>query len=424
MSRRVRIATLRAAAGTAPAASAVRIDREAGIIYGASAMQAVEALGHGMTIDATTLRQVADLGNAAKNGIKSRFTHPGLCSDGMGKYLGRQRSFRVDGDKVVGDLHLSDAAAKAPDGDLRSYVLDLAEEDPAAFGMSVVISLHTVWRLADGSEIASDDPSLRRGQGDTAYFARPDTATTDLPLCRVDDLHASDVVDEPAANRDGIFSAAFTGTTSLDADAAFAALDEVRQRLGLGAADLRAFLDRYLTTRGLTSAASPQQDTHPMKITPAELAALCDKHPAQAPLIVKLAAEGKDAKELQAAIDAAALGAQLAATKTEIETLKAQLSKVQTDAAAALKSEVDAHAATKAALAKAEKIAGLGGSAPKDPGGSPTPTSSETDPLAEANLKSRWETDAKLRESFGGDFAALTALAKDDKRLARQALGI
>ena len=62
------------------------------------------------------------------------------------------RNFQVQGDKVIGDLHLSETTAKSPSGDLREYVESLAEEDPEAFGLSVVVDGYGAWTLADGTE--------------------------------------------------------------------------------------------------------------------------------------------------------------------------------------------------------------------------------------------------------------------------------
>ena len=118
---------------------ATRVDREGRVIYGVSVAQPVEALGHGMTLDARSIAAIVEHGNAARNGVKSRFAHPGLSSDGLGKYLGRMRDFRQEGDKAVADLHLADSAFRTPEGDLGSYVMDMAENDADMFGMSVVI---------------------------------------------------------------------------------------------------------------------------------------------------------------------------------------------------------------------------------------------------------------------------------------------
>jgi hypothetical protein len=341
------------------AVASVQVDKDAGIIRGASAMQAVEALGHGVLIDQTTLEQVRDLGNAASGGIKVRFTHPGLCSDGMGKLLGRQKDFRLVGDKVVGDIHMLDAAAKSPDGDLRAYVLDLAAEDPASFGMSVVVSDYAVWKLVDGTEVRTDDASLRRGDGEDSYFAKPVESVSDLPFLRVDELHACDVVDEPAANRGGLFAEAFNGTTSLDAAQAFAFLDATRERFGFGAADLRKFLDTYLSTRGIaasTQAAAAAEKESRMDVK--TLAALSVKHPAHAGLILSLAAAD------DATVESITECIVEADRKAELDSLNASLAAKDAD----LKACADEIESLKAEVAKFRELAAIAKGAAKDPG--------------------------------------------------------
>lgn len=211
-------------------AAPARVDRENHVIFGVSAMQAVEALGHRLMIDHKTLQQFTDLGNAAKNGLKSRFTHPGLSADGLGKHLGRMRNFRIDGDKVLGDLYLSESAAKSPHGDLREYVETLAAEDPEAFGMSVVVDGYGMWQLADGTEKEDD------GNG------KPADAVGKYPALRVVEAHAVDAVDEPAANRDGLFGA-FSRTTNELAAQVYAVIDQYP-----GAVEL---VNRFLETGDL-----------------------------------------------------------------------------------------------------------------------------------------------------------------------------
>jgi hypothetical protein len=212
-----------------------RVDREQRVIYGVSAAQQVDALGHGITLDSKTLQQIVDLGNAKPSGVKSRFTHPGLSSDGMGKHLGRMTNFRVEGDKAVGDLHLADAASKAPDGDLAGYVMDLADEDSAAFGLSIVAGGDVVWTLDNGVEVPVGEE-------------RPANALTELPVFRLDALDAVDVVDEPAANRDGMFSAHLWGTNQL-AESMFGNFDELLTQVGMTPAQAWGYALKYFDAR-------------------------------------------------------------------------------------------------------------------------------------------------------------------------------
>ena len=221
-----------------------RVDREAHIIYGVSAAQPVEALGHDMILDRKAINQIVEHGNAARNGVKSRFTHPGLSSNGLGKYLGRLRDFREEGGKAVADLHIADSAFKTPEGDLGTYVMDLAEGDPDMFGMSVVIKGQRVWTLGDGSEVDIADEEGRQRK-------RPDNATTDKPVMRVKQLMAVDAVDEPAANRDGMFAARHLWATNALSQEAFDDIDEYLGGAGVTPQRAFEFALSYFAARGV-----------------------------------------------------------------------------------------------------------------------------------------------------------------------------
>ena len=162
-------------------------------ILGVSIATTGEAVGHRLLFDQVTLDQLQQLAAAKATGIKSRFTHPDWFHDGLGKYLGRFRNFRVNGDKLVADLLISKTAHSSPAGDIGNYVLDLAREDPAALGVSVVVDLERAWSTPGG-----DVPV---GTG------RPADATGKYPVARITQLYAADVVDEPALNPQGLFQA-------------------------------------------------------------------------------------------------------------------------------------------------------------------------------------------------------------------------
>jgi hypothetical protein len=161
-------------------------------ILGISIATTGEALGHRILFDQVSLSQLQQLGSSKASGVKSRFTHPDWFSDGLGKYLGRVRNFRVEGEKLVADLMISKAAHSSPVGNIAQYVLDLAREDPTALGVSVVVDLDRVWVTADGQELP-------------ASGGRPAGATGQYPVARITSLYAADVVDEPALNPDGLF---------------------------------------------------------------------------------------------------------------------------------------------------------------------------------------------------------------------------
>ncbi len=161
-------------------------------ILGVSVATTGEAAGHRLLFDQVTLDQLVQLGQSKSSGVKSRFTHPDWFHDGLGKYLGRVKNFRRDGDKVVGDLYISQAAHNAPGGDIGQYVLDLAREDPGAFGVSIVVDLDLVWTTEAGKEVPVHD-------------GKPSDAKEKFPVARLQWLYAADLVDDPALNPNGLF---------------------------------------------------------------------------------------------------------------------------------------------------------------------------------------------------------------------------
>lgn len=184
-------------------------DKSAGLIRGFAVCTVGEALGHDYWCDAITLQQIVTLANAKPSGLKARFTHPGMSADGLGTFLGRARNLSIDGEVVRGDLHFDPSAHATPDGDLAKYAMDLAESDPEAFGSSIVF-LHDCiaeeeFQMQNGAEWVEVDDGYERFkvlQG----FQSPDPRNAEhYPHVRVSELRACDVVDEPAANPDGLF---------------------------------------------------------------------------------------------------------------------------------------------------------------------------------------------------------------------------
>ena len=170
-----------------------RVDREKRTIYGFAAISCGEAAGHGLWIDETFCRQVAEAARAKP--MKSRFGHPGLLRSGEGSLLGEAIEFRCDGGKTRADLKILKAADSGPKGTLGTHVMDLAEEAPHLLGASIVFARDRAAETA-----------FERDHTDDA-FRSPDPANTkNLRHARLAELHAVDVVDDPAANPDGMFS--------------------------------------------------------------------------------------------------------------------------------------------------------------------------------------------------------------------------
>lgn len=172
----------------------------AGLISGVSVITRGEALGHDLWIDADFLTDITGAINQSENGVKARFTHPGMCSDGMANKLGKINNARTVGDQVYADLHFQDAAHKTPEGDLADYVMGLAEETPEDFGLSIVFE----WDEDEMNRFVDENTVTTQGRD---IFTSPDEDNqNNYTHARLSRLRTADVVDEPAANPLGLFS--------------------------------------------------------------------------------------------------------------------------------------------------------------------------------------------------------------------------
>lgn len=383
-------------------ASLPKVDFRAGVIRGVSLAEGVEALGHGMDLDETTLQQVCDAVNATGGtGLKSRLGHPGACEDTTGKMLGKVKDARVVDNKVLADLYLSQAAKSMPGkGDTYTWALKRAQEDPSSFGMSIAFTGMPSWKLADGTEVAALD-------ADGARIKRPDTAVGPRPRARVNKLSAADVVEDPAANRSGLFAQAFSGTTSALADEAFTTIDAFLAENDIAPERLSSFVARYFAARGLPlqtpASASPATPKKENDMDPKAFAAFVAKHSDHAVLLAAMFGEGKTESDMLGAIEKAQT-ANLAAKMTD---LLAKAEKERVDHAAALSAVKDQLAKAQTDLAAAQKVAELGESAPKDVGG----LSTDEGAGGSADLEKKWSTDPALRAKFFNDKEAYIAMA-------------
>lgn len=237
-----------------------RVDRKAKVIFGANLMQ-IGDLNEGdsrnWTVDAETLSQAAKFMSQGNNGTKARYTHPNMSSDGMGSFLGRWKNAKVDGDTLRGDLHVAEAAFNSPQGDLGTYVLDLAEEDPEAFGVSLATKLD--WDNLDEFESAQYE---ERRQARKNNEALPELKKWPM---RFTGIRAGDVVDEPAATRGGFFSLTDVDNRNLPAQAT-ALLDSYFSDAepDVVTARINGFLATYFQSKGkivTTSTVDPPATT-------------------------------------------------------------------------------------------------------------------------------------------------------------------
>lgn len=257
------------ATGSAPRVERLAGYAGAGLIRGVSVITRGEALGHELWIDDHFLEQTAEAINSSDKGVKARFTHPNMSGDALGTFVGRVVNARKMGDQVLADLHLSQAAAKAPDGDLAEYLLSLAESDPESFGLSIVFSedVEAMDAFAAMHEESPDEDNLEN------YMH-----------ARLDRLHAVDAVDEPAANPGGLFHRGNPAFDDAEAVARFAlGLSNRRPQLHALALDpdrVRGFVARFLKTHNLEVVEMAENENDVVEIEIDELIEQMENEPA------------------------------------------------------------------------------------------------------------------------------------------------
>lgn len=129
--------------------SGFSVDAKAGVIHGATIAKLGSMSpdsGGRWRIDPTSLAEICDAINTAKNGVPVKCGHVSLMEGRGGPsesvvghlYLvGRCRNARIEGERLVGDIELAgyaDDSPKAPG--LRRYLIGVAAEDPEKISLS------------------------------------------------------------------------------------------------------------------------------------------------------------------------------------------------------------------------------------------------------------------------------------------------
>lgn len=140
-------------------------DCEDSVISGVSVITEGEAKGHGVYIDEKTLQTVKACAETYTDGVKVKVNH-GSAFDSI---VGILRNFRIDGKKLLADLHLLKTH------EMCEQICEMADEMPGAFGLSIAFSGNR--EEIDGKQYA-----------------------------RCEELYSVDLVDDPAANPSGLFS--------------------------------------------------------------------------------------------------------------------------------------------------------------------------------------------------------------------------
>ena len=179
------------------------IDAENGIIKGVKVCSEGDAKGHGVYLNKKFIKNVVRFGKEQTVGVKARFGHPNMCDTTLGTYIGRFKNFKTIGEEhkdfeelgkprksgnrlhAVADLHFDDTAENLPKlGNVREYLVNLAESSPDMFGSSIVFhageeEVHK-WKDEEENECQRTDATI-------------------------ESLLATDLVDSPAAT-EGLFS--------------------------------------------------------------------------------------------------------------------------------------------------------------------------------------------------------------------------
>ncbi|MBI9016884.1 MAG: hypothetical protein JEZ07_06440 [Phycisphaerae bacterium] len=202
----------------------LEIDREAGVIRNASLITKGDALGHGFVIDDIMLKQVVS--KTSSKGIKCRLTHPDGGwfggKDGVEVLLGTVKNPRVDGDQVRCDIHFGKYAEKIPGlGNVKDYLLDLAESNPEYLGLSIVFDR-------------------------SPFTERTENGLPLKPAGRVKRVLAADFVGDPAANPKGMLAAG-------DNDESDASDDDAKNNPDIGDIEMDKKLRAYLKKLGIVT---------------------------------------------------------------------------------------------------------------------------------------------------------------------------
>lgn len=217
---------------------------DAGLIRGAAVITVGEALGHGFWIDQEFVDSVATQLNRQQSGSKVRFTHPDMSGDGLGKHLGKMKDAEVDGRTVRADLHFTETSHDTPDGDLATYVMNLADESPEDFGLSIVFE----------RDRGAMDRHRSKYTDKGGNFKSPDPANANnLPHVRLAVLHGVDVVDEPAANPSGMFHRGPITEFEAVAEYALGLRDDAPEchTFNIHPDRVKSFLNKFLERNGL-----------------------------------------------------------------------------------------------------------------------------------------------------------------------------
>jgi hypothetical protein len=282
------------------------IDAQAATITDVSVITIGEAKGHGMLIDAQTLVEVKAAAETYAGGLKVKTDH----YTGFNEIVGTLKNFRIDGDQLRADLYL------LKNHDATARILEMAELMPDTFGLSI------------------------------SFTGEHEESDNDIVFARCTEIYSADLVDAPAANPTGLFSAKVdSGKKDMDekqfAEALASALAPINDKLSA----FEAFMSEA-TTKFAALEYKPEDEDKEM----AEAPEIPKEDEEEDAMSAKLAAELAEIKSL-----VTNFGAKPVAPAVAVEA-KADEAKEPTnfsEALAVVKAEgLSGAAATKAVIAR------------------------------------------------------------------------
>jgi hypothetical protein len=232
------------------------IDAQAATITGVSVITVGEAKGHGMLIDAQTLLQVKEAAETYSGGLKVKTDH----YTGFNEIVGTLKNFVIDGDQLRADLYL------LKNHDATPRILEMAELMPDTFGLSISFS------------------GQHEEQGETVF-------------ARCSEIYSADLVDAPAANPTGLFSA--------KVDSEKKVMDEKQFAEALAAAlapinDKLSAFESFMTEASTKFAALEMKPEDEKPMSEDEVVIVEDEEDDKEDMSAKLAAEVSELKALVA----------------------------------------------------------------------------------------------------------------------------
>lgn len=247
------------------AQTGLAVDRDSATIRGVTAMNAGEALGHYVWADSRTLDMTVEILRGRK--LNSRFGHPAMSENSVGKKVGYGINWRREGNSVRHDLKLMEAARKSPvyGQDPVEYILSMAETEPDQIGESFVIRHELAWLMTDGTDAEylyydDDTPDEYPEHDEDDPSRRPYNAVYPYPSIRPQAFYFVDVVNDGALTHGGLFQAGvaelFTGTSSQFTSDMFELIDQLVETYKIPISDIprkaQLFMATYLQMRGLS----------------------------------------------------------------------------------------------------------------------------------------------------------------------------